>query len=169
MKILWHSMASNDIGVDPKDFFPRLLVVGDEDPESCRDRCHAWYLMSTCVRPLGRCSRDPLPSQSSFILPLYVHSLATLTTCASNCSSLVSLILYSSSFVRVATDPRVRLSRRSVLASKRNRIPRTIYQLFCQLFFHIRGCFNFENQMSNIVNIVYPCVEFLDLIVRSRS
>lgn len=29
--------------------------------------------MSTCVRLLGRCSRDPA---------LYVHSLATLTTCA---------------------------------------------------------------------------------------
>lgn len=93
------------------------------------------YMCTTAWSLLTR----SLPSQSSFILPLYVHSLATLTTCASNCSSLVSLILYSSSFVRVATDPRVRLSRRSVLASKRNRIPRIIYQLFCQLFFHIRG------------------------------
>lgn len=71
------------------------------------------YMCTTAWSLLTR----SLPSQSSFILPLYVHSLATLTTCASNCSSLVSLILYSSSFVRVATDPRVRLSRRSVLAS----------------------------------------------------
>ncbi|KAG7188702.1 hypothetical protein KM043_008324 [Ampulex compressa] len=47
-------------------FFPQLLVVGVEDPESCRDQCHAWYLMSTCVRPLGSGSRDPSP-------PLYVH------------------------------------------------------------------------------------------------
>lgn len=32
----------------------------------CRDRCHAWYLMSTCVRPLARDSRDSSP-------PLYVQ------------------------------------------------------------------------------------------------
>lgn len=54
-------------------YSPRIFFLGDQDPDSCRDRCHAWYLMSTCVRPLGRCSRDPA---------LYVHSLATLTTCA---------------------------------------------------------------------------------------
>lgn len=44
-----------------------LLAAGVEDSESCRDRCHAWYLMSTCVRAARASgSRDPSP-------PLYIH------------------------------------------------------------------------------------------------
>lgn len=54
-----------------------LLAAGVEDSESCRDRCHAWYLMSTCVRALG-------PRAHAIPVLLYTSTLAALTTCAPN-------------------------------------------------------------------------------------
>lgn len=50
------------------DFSHSLLAASVEDPEPCcRDWCHAWYLMSTCVQAFGL---GLTRSQSS---PLYIH------------------------------------------------------------------------------------------------
>jgi len=48
-----------------------------EVPESCRDRCHACYLMSTCARAFG-------PRAHAIPVLLYASTLAALTTCAPN-------------------------------------------------------------------------------------
>jgi len=57
-------------------FFP-FGSSASEVPESCRDRCHACYLMSTCARALG-------PRAHAIPVLLYASTLAALTTCAPN-------------------------------------------------------------------------------------
>lgn len=135
---------------ESKDLFPRLLVVGDEDPGSCRDRCHAWYLMSTRVRPFGRCSRDP---------PLYRPQLGNLNhLCHRTALDFVPRFVHS---LFALEFPPSKLQR-PYLTSKRNfrkesyilnyltSLPQSIYIIYRN------GCFNFQKEMSKTA-----CLEFL--------
>lgn len=67
-------VTSRSSPADFSDSTPRS-PASREDSESCRDRCHAWYLMSTCVRALR-------PRAHAIPVLLYTSTLAALTTCA---------------------------------------------------------------------------------------